>query len=159
MVDEVTVEKSWEHNGYHCEVRIMPMGHRCGYVFVEKSHPLYGVDAALDGAYGFDPDVNGGLTYSQREGDSWVFGFDFAHCWDIPDPKISQKAYEESPTRFDPCARVATLKIAVHDCESLADTLKEWEGREFVYNLDDYYSEREPDAIICHGVRYEKVNA
>lgn len=159
-MSEITVEKSWEHNGYHCEVRIMPMGHRCGYVFVEKGHPLYGVDATFNCVYGFDPDVNGGLTYSEREGDSWVFGFDFAHCWNIPDPAINPDAYLNSIARkWEPDARVGTLDRAVHDCESLADTLKEWEGHEFVYNLDDYCSEREPDAIVCHGVRYEKVNA
>lgn len=30
-----TVEKAWESSGYHCEVRIMPLGHRCGYVGVK----------------------------------------------------------------------------------------------------------------------------
>jgi hypothetical protein len=35
------VEKDWEHNGYRCVVIAWEMGHRCGYVGVSDTHPLY----------------------------------------------------------------------------------------------------------------------
>lgn len=157
---ETIVEKEWESHGFTCKVMIVPMGHRCGYVFIEKGHPFYGVhynELPED----FKPDVNGGLTYAGKDGDYWVFGFDFAHCWDIPDPKVSPKAYEESVARFDSTARIATFEMAVADCERLAKALDEWKDREFVFDLNDwcYFSERIPDAVTCRGVRYEKVSA
>lgn len=39
------IEKQWEHEGNLCVVilHLVP-GHRCGYVGVPKTHPLYGKD-------------------------------------------------------------------------------------------------------------------
>lgn len=157
----VIIEKEWEHNGLKCEVRIMPMGHRCGYVAVDDSHPFYGIDYDCL-PEDFEPDVNGGLTYSRQEGGSWVFGFDFAHCWDKRDPSLASEEYSQwlidNP---DTCGRVATLDIAAADCENLADALSERKGKEYVYTIDGYlFNEKHiPDAIMCRGVRYEKVKA
>jgi hypothetical protein len=36
------IEKNWEHEGYRCIVVAIDMGHRCGYVGVDKEHPFYG---------------------------------------------------------------------------------------------------------------------
>jgi hypothetical protein len=36
------VEKEWEINGYKCVVVMTQLGHRCGYVGIPASHPLYG---------------------------------------------------------------------------------------------------------------------
>lgn len=160
-MDETIVEKKWEHSGLHCEVMIVPAGHRCGYVFIEKEHPFYGVHYS-ELPEGFKPGVNGGLTYAGKDGDSWVFGFDFAHCWDNQDTALVKTEYHQWRLDHpDPSGRVATLDIAVADCERLAETLDEWKDREFVFDLDEwrYFSERVPDAITCKGVRYEKVNA
>lgn len=38
-----TIEEVWEHDGNTCVVIVTDMGHRCGYVGIDKSHPLYGV--------------------------------------------------------------------------------------------------------------------
>lgn len=37
-------EKKWKHRGYECIVIMTDRGHRCGYVGIPKTHPLYGVD-------------------------------------------------------------------------------------------------------------------
>ena len=36
------VERDWHHEGLRCVVVLADLGHRCGYVGVPKSHPLYG---------------------------------------------------------------------------------------------------------------------
>lgn len=148
----------------------MPAGHRCGYVLVEKGHPLYGVlddELPVD----FRPEVNGGITYAghKNNDDRWAFGFDFDHYWDIPDdacneykmacnPGLKLENLEIINTRLDPDARVATLDMAVEDCERLAECLLEWSGKPYVYTIDDswYYSDRVPDEIVCKGIRYVK---
>lgn len=38
-----TVERDFLHAGLRCVVIMTEMGHRCGYVGVPESHPLYGV--------------------------------------------------------------------------------------------------------------------
>jgi len=35
------VEKDWEYKGLRCVVLALEMGHRCGYVGISESHPLY----------------------------------------------------------------------------------------------------------------------
>ena len=40
--DRYVVEQEFEHAGYKCVVTFNVMGHRCGYVGIPKSHPLYG---------------------------------------------------------------------------------------------------------------------
>lgn len=42
MGDRYIVEREFEHSGYKCVVTFNVMGHRCGYVGIPKSHPLYG---------------------------------------------------------------------------------------------------------------------
>jgi len=41
---DYVVEKVWENNGLKCVVIATSLGHRCGYVGVPQSHPLYGVN-------------------------------------------------------------------------------------------------------------------
>ena len=58
---------------------------RCGYVGIDKSSPLFGVEYNNE-----DHDledkikVHGGLTFSDHfpSSDLWWFGFDTAHCFD-----------------------------------------------------------------------------
>ena len=38
------VEQDWEYKGLRCVVVMTDIGHRCGYVGVDKDHPLYKVD-------------------------------------------------------------------------------------------------------------------
>lgn len=40
------IEKKWRHNGLPCLALALDIGHRCGYVGVNKKHPLYGIGYA-----------------------------------------------------------------------------------------------------------------
>jgi len=43
--EQAVVEKDWTSKaGLRCVVLALKMGHRCGYVGIEKDHPLYGHD-------------------------------------------------------------------------------------------------------------------
>lgn len=42
MNDHYIVEREFEHAGYKCVVTFCYMGHRCGYVGIPSTHPLYG---------------------------------------------------------------------------------------------------------------------
>jgi hypothetical protein len=44
MGSEYRIEKQWEHAGCQCVVIVVQLGHRCGYVGIDKTHPLYGVE-------------------------------------------------------------------------------------------------------------------
>lgn len=77
----------WKHLGLRCQIRRQPrMGHWCGYVAVERGHPLFG--------FGYDDAelrAPGGITYAEPcndwvgrkgAGAAWWFGFDCSHCSD-----------------------------------------------------------------------------
>jgi hypothetical protein len=82
------VEREWKHKGLSCAVVQAREGqHRCAYVRVPPTHPLYGKD--YDNLGRFDARVHGGLTFAQIEpcsehedGQGWWFGWDYAHCGD-----------------------------------------------------------------------------
>lgn len=44
MSKRYIVEKEFDHNGMKCVVTFSVSGHRCGYVGISKTHPLYGKD-------------------------------------------------------------------------------------------------------------------
>ena len=76
----VRIVETFFHAGFKCEVvRIVNGGrdHHCGYVFVEKDSPLYGLDF-MD----IPVTVHGGLTFSEGEGAGWLYGFDCNHSGD-----------------------------------------------------------------------------
>jgi len=73
-----------EETGYRCLIQRTPMGHLCGYVGVEETHPWHKVH--------YDNivvDVHGGPTFSgsKKIGDPpawlWCIGFDCAHAGDF----------------------------------------------------------------------------
>ena len=90
------IEKEWEHAGLKCAVvQAREASHRCGYVRVPPTHPLYGKHYDDDAV---NVSVHGGLTFAQIEpcieedGVGWWFGFDFAHCDDAmydPNPDMA----------------------------------------------------------------------
>lgn len=85
------IEREWTHAGLKCAVVVArEASHRCGYVRVPPTHPMYG--KSYDETA--ELDVHGGITFSEMEpcveedGKGWWFGFDFAHCDDaLYDPK------------------------------------------------------------------------
>jgi hypothetical protein len=77
--------------GYPCLVCRNRLEAYCGYVFIPKTHPAYGVDSN-----NLNLDAHGGITLEQPADEyfsgsvtsfdvrgMWVFGFDCAHCFDI----------------------------------------------------------------------------
>lgn len=44
MNDRYIIEREFEYAGYKCVVTFGNMGHRCGYVGIPGTHPLYGDD-------------------------------------------------------------------------------------------------------------------
>lgn len=42
MRNDYIIERELEHCGYKCVVLFQPMGHRCGYIGIPETHPLYG---------------------------------------------------------------------------------------------------------------------
>lgn len=87
-------EKQWsdKETGMPCLIVRNHGGALCGYVGVDKSHPLYETHYR-DAKNKEDKwiDVHGGLTFSDRLnitpkgvlGDMWWFGFDCAHASDF----------------------------------------------------------------------------
>ena len=98
--DILVIERSFiTDEGYFGVCVFTQMGHRCGYVGVDESHPLYG-----DGDF-WEADVHGGITYSSgfQELENalgitcWFFGFDCMYGGDIPDAE-AVKLYGFEPT-------------------------------------------------------------
>ena len=117
------------------------LSHRCGYVRIEKDHPLYGLgvfkeidltmlfdidqfvstyepglDAPYDNPHYISElfyDVHGGVTYSGKIGvTNWWIGFDCAHGGD---------GEIEEPKRIH--GHVWTLDEVVDECEKLSEQL------------------------------------
>lgn len=130
-------EARFEYNGYPCVVLVMPMGYRCGYVGVPKTHPAYGKD--------YDElhiDCHGGLTYAddhlynQDDAETWWLGFDCGHAGDGKDiaatrryfPACYEKLrkygyYNSSFLGSRPCS----LDYAKVHCRRIAEQLKRME--------------------------------
>jgi hypothetical protein len=79
------VEREWKHAGLSCAVVLaQEVGHRCGYVRVPPTHPMYQKGYDVPNA-----EVHGRLTFAEIEpctehedGQGWWFGFDCAHLGD-----------------------------------------------------------------------------
>lgn len=74
-----------EVTGLWCAIwRHAHHGQLNGYVGVPPGHAFYRL--SYDDLYGLDisPDVHGGITYNGfRDDETWWFGFDTNHAWDI----------------------------------------------------------------------------
>jgi hypothetical protein len=117
------------------------MGHRCGYVGVKPSHPLFGVtyqdlEDHIDGYL----EVHGGLTYS-GESDRyptlqvekvWWFGFDCAHLYDGKDLELAKHYFMSfsymktygALKQFDRSdEQVKSLEYCIYECIHMIDQL------------------------------------
>jgi hypothetical protein len=118
------IEKDWTTGAGLRAVVIMhsELGHRCGYVGVPDTHPLF------EANYGsipedYDLTVHGGLTYSGNgdypvPSDLWWFGYDCGHLGDAAAPGSLL-------ARFAFGGVHRTLEYCENECESLAKQLKE----------------------------------
>lgn len=115
------IEKTWiTKAGYQATVKIMPQGHRCGYVTLPDSHPCNGKDCndlAIQ--------VHGDLTY----GDGATFGFSCANWCDKPDMDLMSEDYRKIHERYGTAfyldiATVKSLDFCIEQCESMAAQFK-----------------------------------
>ena len=93
-------EREFEESDLQCCTRTIDMGHRCGYVALPKGHPLFGKD--WDACYDVAPELNvdGGITFANGTDDTWILGWDAAHCWHRPDPSIMSDNYRAISERI-----------------------------------------------------------
>lgn len=98
MVKTYKVESDFEVDGYRCVVLGLARGYRCGYVAIDKEHPVYG-KYYLD----IDVDVHGGLSYGEicnkypvKTGQEYYWlGFDCIHMHDGRDMELL-KSFEKN---------------------------------------------------------------
>lgn len=91
--------------------------HRCGYVGLQSSHFLYGVDCMDDcDGVGYLFNVHGGVTYSDYRGDGifWWIGFDASHSSD--------------KTKYHLNGVERTLDFMMGECENLSAQIKKLEN-------------------------------
>lgn len=107
------IEDDFVYKGLRCIVTFCKGGYRCGYVGVDVSNPLYGMEE-----YHYVPvkknsnkyvflkkaiDVHGGLSYvgggnnscHPVQSDLWWFGFDCAHANDAVDVESLKNYFPE----------------------------------------------------------------
>lgn len=109
----------FESHGFVCHARRRTeMDTWCGYIYLPHTHPLFGID--YDDA---ELTVHGGLTYAEREGDAWCFGFDCAHYMDLrPDSKIFYDEMDNDPFAD---ATWKSIDFVINELDYLAKQLKE----------------------------------
>lgn len=131
----------WQHAGYACLILRNHHGNLCGYVAIDRAHPLYGKD--YDEADG-DLRVHGGLTYADRcqglichvpepgmPDDVWWFGFDCAHLMDLVPGMFRSDVLKKMPPEIVRIEKRHLLEDTYRDLayvkaetESLADQLR-----------------------------------
>lgn len=134
----MNVEKQWKtKSGHDAKVLIMDMGHRCGYVRVEKGSPCFEQNWENEPTGSID--VHGGVTFGSRFADSsedeWWIGFDCNHFGDRPDPNLvsdsRRSEAEESLNRIfgllgmasSGDGEVRTLEFCVDECEKMSEQI------------------------------------
>lgn len=132
------VEKEFDYKGYKCVVIGQEIGHRCGYIGVDKNNKCYGKD--YDELYGID--VHGGLTYAGEtyenypcEDKLWWFGFDCAHLGDGKDfdliKELADKDYYDYETRVQSMfshlnnGEIRSVDYCISECKKVVDQLIE----------------------------------
>lgn len=137
------VEKEWiTKAGYLALVGVHDiLAHRCGYVRIDRAHPLYRMP--YDSQYLYGIRVHGGLTYSRnhtvcvltkylRYDKEWWFGYDCSHYYDSPDPKLineNNRMYINSVNNSG--SSVKSLEFCINQCEKLAKQLKQYENLDY----------------------------
>lgn len=96
----IVTEKTFECKGFPCVITFNSLGFRCGYVGVDKNHPLYGASENSD--MGNSLSCHGGITYAgERFNDGlWYFGFDCGHYGDGMDYDLAIKHFPENAQAY-----------------------------------------------------------
>lgn len=117
-----------EYKGYTCIVFAMNSGHRCGYVVIPETHPLYKNEH-------IDVECHCGITFNKIfEGEEHVIGFDCAHIGDLPDVSIMNEAHFKMHQMMNQYfnvpeegATVKTKEFVFENCKGIVDQLIEFE--------------------------------
>jgi hypothetical protein len=95
------VEKDFSIDGYRCVIIGGNLGHRCGYIGLPKSHPLYGKNYDYISSE-MNIQVHGGWTYFGNghgtypvESNLWWIGFDCGHYGDGKDFELIKELNSE----------------------------------------------------------------
>lgn len=108
-----------------CQARRSRLGYLCGYVGVDKEHPLFG----KDWHHGVNLNAHGGINFSDFIGESnlWWFGFDCGHTYDCsPYDSIFNFVIETfKSTKSKSTKSYKTLEYVMNECTKLAKQLSE----------------------------------
>lgn len=132
-----------EETGYPCIIRRhASLGFLCGYVGVNKAHPLFG--KFYDDANGYIDGPHGGLTFSDKcqksdsnheichivekeeDGNIWWFGFDCGHSCDFA-PGMASDLIRIGAYRSHINEIYRNIEYVKSEIQSLAQQLKQLE--------------------------------
>lgn len=118
--------------GYNCLVRraVPELGNLCGYVAVDKDHPLYGKRWTTDSEV-YALNAHGGITHTDYipEEDTeflWWIGFDCAHADDLS-PGLHKLLMESKMPGTLSWQVYRDMDYVISEVESLAKQIKEKE--------------------------------
>lgn len=140
------IESEFTHCGYHCVVAFMPMGHRCGYVAIPQTHPMYKKE--------YDEDtevqtltVHGGVTFSgfgchPMDSETWWIGFDCAHYGDGGDIDLAYNlglidlksafALKNMQRSAHAAGVVRDNEYVANECKCLAEQISDFANKEVI---------------------------
>lgn len=95
MLDRAESAAVWKGLGLYV-LGMKSLGHRCGYVALPATHPLFRVKYSSPDMPNELLDVHGGVTFSALIDGWWVLGWDAAHFDDAPDPALLEDARDET---------------------------------------------------------------
>lgn len=144
-----TIEKEWVTKEGHKAIVVFNNnnGFRCGYVIIEedfnKSELLKDLDTC-------NIDVHGGITFEQKvksgeeyfieiNKDSYMFGFDCGHCFDLNDFDTWEKNCSQNEDMMkvirinkgiflpsDEQEKIRTLDYCIEQCNNLSSQLNDY---------------------------------
>lgn len=131
LPDHVLAEGT--HAGYEWIVTHSGMGFRCGYVRVPNGHPWHGRSYQQLYDDGTQPNVHGGLTFSEPdvechhggEDNAHWFGFDCNHSSDAIDPSLPDEDGMATLFKRMGGGTVRTQEYVEAECRSLCEQAAE----------------------------------
>ena len=120
-------EKYKDYNFY-----ILNLGtHPTAYIEIPKGHLLYGKDYNEIYEMNCDIDVNGGLTYSDKElmgieSKNWFIGWDYAHAGDYMGFYEDFNKWGRNTLNSFNFARKWTTEQIIEDCKNAIDYIIKW---------------------------------
>jgi hypothetical protein len=104
IVGDVAIESGGIYKDYEHLITFTSLGHRCGYVAINKEHRFYNFELDMNSPpEPIEIEVHGGVTFhgihsivekilGKHCADEWI-GFDAAHCWDGKDYELVKKLW------------------------------------------------------------------